>query len=196
VSKYILAGGCDRKYPDYGRRLADFVKKEITSPVVLSCCFSQPIEKRNTKRTDWDVWFAKYFDFAKNIIRAEEEVFFEQAQQSDVIYLHGGETRRLIKALPDFEAVRRAFEEKIVIGSSAGANYLSTLSYSPSKNIVQNGSGILDMGVVVHYGISSFNEKRYSLAQWHSAAKSVKASLGGKPLILLPEGGFTVIDQE
>lgn len=195
MSTYILAGGCDRKYPDYGRRLADFVKKEVASPVVLSCCFSQPIEQRDTKRADWDVWFAKYFDFARNIIRAEEEIFFEQVQQSDVIYLHGGETQRLIRALPDFEAVKRAFDKKIVIGSSAGANYLSTLSYSPSNNRIQKGSGILDLGAVVHYGISSFNDKQYPMEQWRDAAKSVKTSLGGKPLILLPEGNFTVIDR-
>jgi len=195
MTKYVLAGGSDRLYPDYGKRLADFVNNEVKFPRLLGCFFSQSKEERESKRADWEAWYDSYFPTAKSLLIADEEHFLEQIAESDVVYLHGGETRRLKEALPDAKIMRKVFDGKIVVGSSAGANCLTYTSYSPSADSIQKGMGLIDIGVVVHYGASSFNGKEYTVDQWRRAVTGVKSQLGDRPLLLLPEGNFTVIEQ-
>lgn len=194
---WILAGGCDRDYPDYWRNLSEVVLRELDTPAILSCMFSQDMEERSSRHTAFDDHFKNYFGEACVIEHAKEDIFYEQISRASIVYLHGGRTDRLLSAIPDIEKFRHAVAGKIVIGSSAGANFLSKACFSPSKNQTMRGSGLVPAGVVVHYGIDSFEDTTYPHGFWHEATRQVRKELGGElPLILLPEGQFVVIDNE
>lgn len=169
---------------------------EIDKPVILSCMFSQVPESRGLRQESFDELFRAHFGDRVSIVHATEDAFYQQIADANVIYLHGGRTDRLLEAIPDLDKIKHAIKGKIVIGSSAGANFLSSACFSPSKNAVMQGSGLLPLGVVVHYGIDSFEDTPYENDFWRGAANRVRDELGGKPLVLLPEGQFTVIDNE
>lgn len=194
MTKYILAGGCDRLYPDYGKRLAEVVLREKRGPVILSCMFSQARDDREQRYAYFDEWFRKYFGDGVTILHAQEDSFYEQLKEADVLYLHGGTTKMLLDALPDFNEFRDSVEGKTVVGSSAGANYLAKYCYSPSIDETMEGSGILDIGVVVHYGIEKFDETSYTHDMWLSVANKVRSLAGDRPTVLLSEGNFVVFD--
>lgn len=195
MTKYILAGGCDRLYPDYGSRLAEVILREVEKPTILSCMFSQEPDRRAQKHEHFDEWFVKYFGSQIKILHEDESSFFQQLNEADVVYLHGGTTRTLLENLPNFKRFKEAVSGKIVIGSSAGANYLSSVCYSPSINQTMEGTGIVDVGVVVHYGIEQFDDTKYSYEQWQNAAREVEMKAKDRPTLLLPEGTFAIIKQ-
>lgn len=195
MSKYILAGGSDMLYEDYGKSLAAFVESKVESPTILSCLFSHDADERESKSRDWNVWFGKYFSRTTRVVNADEEDFYDQVLESDVIYLHGGTTQKLLDNLPDFERVKKVFEGKIVIGSSAGANYLSQICYSPTAGKVLRGSGILPFGVMVHYGISGFNDLEFTPESWIASETNLRESSMNTPILQIPEGTFVIVDQ-
>jgi peptidase E len=81
---------------------------------------------------------------------ATRDAFLEQVQQADVIYLHGGRTKKLLEGLKGFSNFGQLFHGKIVAGDSAGANVLATAFYSSTMGIGE-GFGILPIKVICHY---------------------------------------------
>lgn len=126
MTLYILAGGCDRAYPEFWDRLSEVVLREVPSPKILSCMFASDEAAVEARFEGYKTTFARYFA-ESDVTLARHDVFYEQIKSSDVIYLHGGRTSRLLEAIPEYNRFRRAVEGKIVIGSSAGANFLSTV---------------------------------------------------------------------
>ena len=92
--------------------------------------------------------------------------------------------------------IREVFVGKIIIGSSAGANYLSRYGFSPSVNKACSGEGLLDVAVVVHYDSSGFSGKSFTPEYWQRAVEAVRDMSGQQEIVLLPEGTFTVIEKE
>lgn len=192
MTKFILAGGCDRKYPSYWDNLSKVVCSEFSKPVILSCMFAQEIDNRSDQHNHFDKLFRQFFNNTK-VIHATEDSFYDQLSEADVVYLHGGRTQLLMQSIPDVDRFVSAVENKIVIGSSAGANFLSTVCFSPSARKVIKASSILNLGIVVHYGIDQFKNISYSREFWDEAADKVRTNLSsGTPILLLPEGTFAV----
>lgn len=196
MTKFVLAGGCDRKYPRYWRELSREILTDFPEPKILSCLFAKEVTGRSEKHEQFDALFTQYFGSNVEVVRAAESSFFEQIKNADIVYLHGGKTQLLLDAIPDIETFVKAIENKIVIGSSAGANFLTKTCYSPSASKVINATGILNIGAVVHYGIDQFEDKLYSKEFWNNAVSSVRVELGKEiPVLLIPEGTFTIVEQ-
>lgn len=197
MTKYVLAGGSDRLHENYGKNLARFLKGELNleTATMLSCFFSQDKENRAEQHNTWSKWFKTYFPASTTILHADEVDFYNQVDQSDIIYFHGGATQNLLDILPDFAKVKESLTNKIVIGSSAGSNYLSTRCYSPTAGAVLSGSGILPVGVMVHYMVDGFNEFKFTQEDWNKNLSLMKDETDGLPIILIPEGTFTIIEQ-
>lgn len=190
---YILAGGCDRRYESYGDELAAIVTAWKPSPKILNCFFSQDPLVWSEKALEWSAWIAKYFGSDVEQQVASVEDFRSQVAWADVVYLRGGETKRLIETLAPFEDTKAMFEGKVVIGSSAGANYLSRAFYSPSKDIIGIGIGIVPTSVVVHYGIDDFEGKKMTQSDWRTVVERVgDKTQPGDAITLLPEGKFSL----
>lgn len=153
MTKYILHGGYTRQRNE----LNDKFFAEITKDV-----------KENSKILL--VYFAtdesNYEEFSKqeknNFLRnsklkslifeiATKDNFIEQIKESDVIYIRGGDTFKLLNILKQFPAFSNAIQGKIVVGSSAGAYILSTYFYSREKKKVFEGLKILPIATHCHH---------------------------------------------
>lgn len=196
MTKFILAGGSDSQYPNYWQELDRVLASETSNKAVLSCMFSRDIEDRTEAHHRFDHLFKEHLSSVETIVHATEEKFYDQIDQTDIVYLHGGSTEKLLAAIPDTSKFLEAVKGKIVIGSSAGANFLSKACYSPSKQALMNGSGILPVGVVVHYGVDSFKEQSFTIQFWQAVADEVRGQLSIEDiLLLLHEGQFVLIQQ-
>ena len=77
--------------------------------------------------------------------------FIGECKWADVINIHGGSSDLLFPIMQKYD-LSILYKNKIVIGSSAGAKFLS--SYSPNWNGegLREESKILPLNVIVHYG--------------------------------------------
>lgn len=82
---------------------------------------------------------------------ATEESFIEQVKSSDVIYLQGGSSSKLLGVLKKYSNLGELLEGKIIAGDSGGGNVLSAYFYSPSSDAVTEGLGILPIKMIPHY---------------------------------------------
>ena len=89
---------------------------------------------------------------------ADEKLLIEQILKSDIIYLQGGETLKLLNVLKSFKNLRESISGKIVAGESAGAYVLSTCFYSKTEMGVFNGLGFVPVKTICHY--EGKNEKK------------------------------------
>ena len=194
MTKFILAGGCDRLYPEYLTQLARVIETAVQQPKILSCWFSNSDEESEAKFPEYQAHFLKFFSEGSSFIKADRVTFIDQIRSADVIYFHGGHTELLFTALEPYGDLRASFEGKIVVGSSAGTNYLSSFGFSPRKASAQKGSGILDIATVVHYGSAGFGDMKFEPSFWDDAVKQVREKSGKQEVLLLHEGTFSVID--
>lgn len=194
MTRYILAGGCDRLHSEYLTQLARVIHTETDKPSILSCWFSNNDEKAIESFPEYRDHFLEYFNKGSMFTKADKENFMEQVEASDVIYFHGGHTELLMAAMSRYKDLAVAFEGKIVVGSSAGANFISKFGFSPSKSEATIGQGLVDVSVLVHYGSSGYNGKSFMSGFWKDAINTVRQAAGCNEVILLPEGTFTVID--
>lgn len=188
MTKYILAGGCDRLYPEYFTQLVRVIQTEVAHPKLLSCWFSNHADEADERFPAYREQMLKFFAEGTEIVKAEKATFIEQVADADVVYLHGGHTDVLFEAMAAYDDLESVFEGKIIVGSSAGANYLARVGFSPGKNTP------LDIAVVVHYGSMGFNGRTYEPEFWDEAVKRTREHSGSDQVLLLPEGSFSVID--
>lgn len=193
MTMYILAGGSDGDHPEYMAQLSRVVHSKVSSPKILSCGFSGSDTKAEKRFPLRRKMFEDRFGSYESFTMATKENFIEQVRAADVVYFHGGSTNSLVDAMKAYPGVKKEFEGKIIIGSSAGANYLSSCGFSPSIDDIGQSGGIVDAAVVVHYGSPGFNGMTFEPGYWQRAAELVREASGKKEVILLPEGTFTVI---
>lgn len=150
-TKYVLHGGFTP-----GQNKDDYFYQEILKdapqePKILLVYFAKE-EDRVALNRDEDVG-----QFNKNrggrVLKfetANKESFIKQILNSDVVYLHGGHSGKLLEALKEYPKLKKSFEGKIVAGDSAGANVLAEAFYSKSIG-VSDGLGIIPIKLISHY---------------------------------------------
>lgn len=195
MTTYILAGGADSSYPEYMIQLSRVVHSMIANPKILSCGFSSDDAQAKEKFPKRKKMFEERFGGFAEFVMAEKDRFVEQVKTADMVYFHGGSTNSLVDAMRVYPGIEELYRGKIIVGSSAGANYLSSCGFSPSIGDVGQSGGIVDAAVVVHYGSNGFNGMTFDLGYWERAAEAVRKASGKKEIILLPEGTFAVIEQ-
>lgn len=82
--------------------------------------------------------------------KATMDKFKEETEQADIIYLHGGNSIKMIEAMKGFSELKDLLKGKIVAADSAGANILSVKFYS-KRNGICNGFGILPIKFMPHF---------------------------------------------
>jgi peptidase E len=190
---YILAGGNDREYIDYAKRLETELNKYITSPKILSCFFASPDSEWNNQYLKWREWFNLNLSHEFSFEYAKKEAFLEQIDASDVVYLHGGITKLLLSNVPDADTLKDYFRGKIVIASSAGANTLARNYWSSTYAEPGHGLGIVDINVMVHYGAINHEGRKRTMNDWQKEEALFSKYVQGEKITYLPEGEFTVI---
>jgi hypothetical protein len=192
---FILAGGNDRNVKDYGHRLSEEVAKYTTNPKILSCFFSSPKETWEEKAQDWKGWFSDNFTQSFTYDYAKLESLLGQIDAADVIYFHGGDTKLLFKNLPHTQMLKEHFKDKIIIGSSAGANMLSRYYWSSTRGVFGEGRDILDVNVMVHYGAPDASGRKRTLEDWKREETEFQKRIGNDQTVIhLPEGQSVTIE--
>lgn len=192
---FILAGGNDQKSTDYGYNLSKEIAKHVSNPKILSCFFASPRETWEEKVEDWKSWFSDHFTQLLSYAYAEPESFLEQIDAADVIYFHGGDTRLLLDVLPNAEDLKRHFEGKVIVGSSAGANMLAHYYWSSARGVMGEGKGILDINTMVHYGALNVGDHKRTFEDWKREEAELE-KVGGQPVTRLPEGRFIIVERK
>lgn len=77
--------------------------------------------------------------------------FIEQVQESDVIYFHGGVSKKLLEALRKYSGLKESLDGKVIAGESAGANVWCQFFYSPHADDIFEGLGFLPIKIIPHY---------------------------------------------
>ena len=194
MTTYILTGGWDHLYPEYLKNLAKFILQQKRDPRILQCAFAKQENEQSELYEIFEPLFYQYFGEGISLENADVDIFLEQLNRADVLYIHGGEMERLLEILPDATIARKLFANKIVIGSSAGAMYLATKSVGYyNENGLNDGAGILPVGVLVHYG--QLDEDRgITINYWQKSEQDLANALPPEMSILpLVEGGMTII---
>lgn len=197
MATYVLAGGNDSDYPEFGTRLANFVISHVSSPKILDVFFAVDESKHDDKVAMWQDWYNQYFGANIERRNATTATFEQDVEWADVIYFHGGQTALLMEVMKGYtaEQLRLLFGSKIVVGSSAGANFLSLTNYSLTAREIMPGKGVVSCAAVVHYLVKDFDGSVYSLDDWRSIVDQIKDKADGLPTLLLPEGTFSVVEQ-
>lgn len=193
---YILAGGNDRKSENYGHRLSEEIAKHVTNPKLLSCFFSAQPEEWEQKAQDWKGWFSDHFTQPFIYDYAKYETLLEQIDTADVVYFHGGDTRLLFEHLPETQELKKHFKGKVIIGSSAGANMLSTHYWSSTRGGFNEGRAVLDINVMVHYHAPDASGHKRTPEDWEREEAEFQERLGNRAITPLPEGRFVVIEKD
>ena len=193
MTTYILAGGNDRSYESYSLELSAVVLPWVIKPKVVSCFFSKDESEWAQATINWEAWFKQYFGSSVEYRVASPDNFLEDIAWADVVYFHGGNTLKLTTAMKAYTDIEETFEGKIVIGSSAGSNFLSGTYYSPSRDVIEKGSGIVDFAVIAHYGAAGDGDVLLDHAGWQDIINRTKSASPDEQILLIAEGTFVVI---
>lgn len=190
---YILVGGNDRASKRYWLNL----QKAINAPKgakILSCLFAKP-------REDWE---NRYYTFWKPLLTAafedstcemaKPDTFRKQVAEADIIYIHGGDDALLATYLDKFEDLAEMFEGKVVIGSSAGADYIADHYWGYDWREVRKGRGLVDADVITHFGADTaptppLVDPRESV-DWEKAKEALENAVKGQKVTTIREGEF------
>jgi peptidase E len=154
TTKFLLHGGRvtikDERNDSYFRELTKNLEDEET---VLFVGFSRidKTERDAIYERDKTLILAQTNKKLK-VVNAVHENFIDQVSAAQSIHITGGETAALIKDIQNYPDFAAAIEGKVVGGSSAGANLLSTYCFSNSAGGVIEGLGVLPIRLLVHYG--------------------------------------------
>jgi peptidase E len=194
MTKFILVGGYPHKALDGGRTFLEELVKGFNQPVrVLVCLFARP-------REDWEKafnqdkdFYTKYLHNIKFVLTlADPDNFIEQIENSDAIYIRGGDTRLLMSVLQKTGDWVSKLKGKTVAGSSAGADLFAKYFYDLDYLEFGEGLGLLPVKTLVHFG-SDYNSPNIHWEHVHKILKEYKEDL---EILKLSEGGFKVINKE
>ena len=195
MTKYVLNSGSYNNYPEKARLFFNEICDGLhEKPVVLHCFFSRP-------RDYWESNFAElnsdyYPDGITPIFEmAMPEQFEEQCGRADVIMLHGGDDHLLMYWLRRFD-VPEIFKSKVVAGSSAGSDAMSSSFWTCDWRKCIDGLDIVPIKIIPHYKSSYGQSDPRGSIDWDAAYDEL-AAYGDTtlPIHALEEGDFVVIEQ-
>lgn len=149
-TKFILHGGfANQLNSENDNFFQEILKDSPDNPKILLIYFAR---LNPEKESNIPAQFEKnkgVKDLSFEIV--DEKIFPEQIKRSDVIYLHGGKTSKLLNILKQFPNLENLFKGKIIAGESAGVYVLSAYFYSKSEGGVFEGLGFVPVKTICHY---------------------------------------------
>ena len=198
MTKYILNSGGLSSNPQEAKKFYKEVVKGLGSnPKILFCFFAR-------SREDWEIKFIEYQAGFTQFLPAEVQPSFElafpdkfeeQIQQSNAIYIHGGDDHLLQYWLKQFD-LPNLWLGKVVATSSAGSDAMVESFWTCDWRQCMDGLGFLKIKFIPHFQSTSYAEDDPRGAiDWARAYGEIKA-YGNKalPIHALKEGEFVVIE--
>lgn len=192
--KYILVGGYLHKASDGGKAFCEELVKGINKkPVrILDCIFARNLE-------DWESVLEKDKEFFNKFITnfelqlADPEKFTEQVKNSDVIYLKGGYTRKIMELLSKNLDWIKELDGKVLAGTSAGADAIAKYYTVLSTKRVGEGLGLLPVKFIPHWD-SDYSDDEVSDINWQDELNKLKEYKEELPIYTLREGEFKIFN--
>lgn len=157
-AKFILHGGfASTPNEDNDKFFSEILNTEKKNPHILLVYFAKNAEDYEQIK-EKDISMFEKNKNGKNLSFeiAREENLSNQIRKSDVVYLHGGKTLKLLEILKKVPNLADLFQGKTIAGESAGAYILSTYFYSKSEGGVFEGLGFAPVKTICHYiGVNS-----------------------------------------
>ena len=139
-------------YRNYRSFFVEILKDEPNKVNVLLVYFATEENAWEDKFEGGKEWFSRQnTDKEFNFVLATIEDFMEQLKDADVVYLHGGNTALLLKALKKYPEFVNRVGGKTIAGSSAGAYALSKYFISNSQTKLSEGLGLVPVRLRCHY---------------------------------------------
>ncbi len=194
-TKYILVGGYIHKALDGGRAFCEELVRSIDKkPIkILDCMFARKIEDWKESIEKDAAFFSKFISDFK-IELADPNTFTQQVKNSDIIYLRGGYTSRLIEALNKNNDWIKELNGKVLAGSSAGGEAIAKYYSIPKTQRVGDGVGLLPVKFIPHW-MSDYADEEVSNIDWESELKKLKGYKEDLPVYTLHEGEFKVFEK-
>jgi peptidase E len=170
-TKYILHGGYagkkNKKNDKFFKEILSINKKKLN---ILLVYFAQcKKEYDRIKSEDYCQFNSNGKNKILNFEIAEKDKFIKQIKRSDIIYLHGGKTLKLLNILRKYKNFAKLIEGKIIAGESAGAYVLSSYFYSKSIKKCSAGLKLVPVKTICHY----VGENRNKLSECPSNLKEL-----------------------
>ncbi len=186
MPRYILHGGGTRQKNGENKKFYNECVAGFGEPVkILIVCYSKPEAEwrkyfeNDRKKFGWAVENKKLeFELAD----IDQQKFIRQIENNNVIFFRGGDNDLLFGRLVTLENPKTLFAGKTIVGSSAGAYWLSKYFYSNDEEALRPGAGILNVKCICHYT----DEKKHKL-------QSLKNYNEDLPVYALRESEFAVI---
>ena len=170
ATRYLLHGGSPFTPNDGGSPFTPnvandaFIREILTggaSPLhVLSVCFarSSPDRALACQKACMGRFEANNTSGLRLSFELADSAIFEaQVSRAGVVFLHGGDTSKLLAALRPYD-LQNLFEGKVVAGESAGSYALSTRFFSKTEGGVFQGLGLVPAQIICHY--AGVNQER------------------------------------
>ena len=185
----VLSGGYYYKAKDGGKDFCETIARLCgkQNPVILDCLFARSDD--GTERFNVDCNFFKTFIPESKILFADDD-FIDQAHSSDVIFFQGGSPRMLIDKLNTFIGFEQAISDKVLVGSSGGADAL-VRHYAVLKKMRYDGEGlgILNIKFIPHW---HSNETEFEHVNWESLKQKIEMYKESIPVVCLEDGQYLV----
>ena len=160
--KVILIGGGDLNSP-----VLECIKNESVLGIQSSKKIKAMVIPFARYEEDWEIVYNKNIlkyshpDYEYDFICSSKnkEEFLVQLQNIELLIIPGGSELDLIKNLPPLTGLN--FDNKLIIATSAGVNFLSSLYYSNDRNEFTAGSGILKINTICHFKSDSLDKIKF-----------------------------------
>jgi hypothetical protein len=192
MTKYILHGGMAGVQTPDNKLYYREMLKDLRNPSVLLVYFArEPNEYEHLEERDFANFRWANPDQEIKLTLATEQNFIEQVENSNVIYICGGVTSRLLTVVNKLKIdAAKLCENKVVSGSSAGAHLISRWYYGHKDGAVGHGLGLLPVTVFTHYRPAEGSEFWKSDEDVEAIEVELRKKSGSNEIIFLPEQKF------
>ncbi len=155
MTKFILHGG-ETKVPNiHNKNFYKEMHKAAKGKPILACYYSRPYREwkwlleSEVERMKKAVGKKK---FEIVVASKDPKIFLGQLRKCEVVYFRGGDTEKLMKKLDSIKGkLKKCFQNKTVLGSSAGAIMLAKYFYNQDGDKIFKGFNILPVKIMTHY---------------------------------------------
>lgn len=185
-----------RNNPDGARRFfAEATKGLSDNPKVLLCLFAYPRE----------YWEKKFEEIKQKSLYPEgidpffelafPDKFEEQIENSDIMYIYGGDDYLLKYWFSKFN-IPKIWEGKVIATNSASSNFLSKYFWTCDWRQCLDGFGLFSIKFLPHYESSYGDKDPRGPIDWDKAYKELE-NYGDKslPIYALKEGEYVVFEK-
>ena len=179
---YLFHGGITSTPVEENRKFFTSLTQNIqANGTLLFIYFAKEREKWDELlSTDKDI-IAKYRnDINIDVASLQKDTLISQIKNAQAIHIRGGDDLLLQERLLSIkDNLKELFDNKVVGGSSAGANLFSTYYYSTDREYIAEGFSLTPFKVICHYKDSL-----------RTKAEELKTYGENLELLLLPEQAF------